>query len=71
MVEDNALDMENIRQKQDADNAFCISLANTLSAICVNVWIPSMISYAILRQEILQIIKKTALPNALLQPTIK
>ena len=57
LVTDSPLDMENIKEKQDADNAHSNKmLQNIPTNSCIVELAQSMMSYATLSQEILQTI---------------
>jgi len=58
LVTDNPLDMENIREKQDADNALQQHTESIQTAFCAVESVRLTISYAMLSQEILQTIGK-------------
>ena len=55
---DHPLDMENIKEKQDADNALQQHTESIQTAFCAVKLVRLMISYAMLSQEILQTIGK-------------
>ncbi len=56
MVDDNPLDMENIKEQQDTDDALLQHATKYVTNICANASVQLMISYDTLSQETLQTI---------------